>query len=152
MNRFALIHFSWNPRNMRKDADASATEELLMYALPHHISSLETLVGPGNSGATEYCSKSLHGQACLVRGNEWVMREDLDGPPSFVAPRPPHHSGISAIADAISTDIQFELPDYYMRGAGDTYFSGKMLAKLGRIIVVADERFNTNSNHHQEME
>lgn len=26
-----------------------------------------------------------------------------------------------------------------MRGAGDTYFSGKMLAKLGRIIVIADE-------------
>ncbi|KAL3783153.1 hypothetical protein ACHAW5_002177 [Stephanodiscus triporus] len=27
----------------------------------------------------------------------------------------------------------------YMQGAGDTYFSGKMLAKLGRIIVIAQE-------------
>jgi endoglucanase Acf2 len=26
-----------------------------------------------------------------------------------------------------------------MQGAGDTYFSGKMLAKLGRIIVIAQE-------------
>lgn len=31
------------------------------------------------------------------------------------------------------------MPDNYLRGAGDTYFSGKMLAKLGRIIVIAQE-------------
>ena len=67
------------------------------------------------------------------------MQEDLDGPPSFVARRPPHHRIIPALAEAVSEDISFRLPGYYMRGAGDTYFSGKMLAKLGRIVVIASE-------------
>ena len=56
-----------------------------------------------------------------------------------MAPRPPRHYAIPALADALSKDIDYSLPDNYMQGAGDTYFSGKMLAKLGRIIVIAQE-------------
>ena len=56
-----------------------------------------------------------------------------------MAPRPPSHLAIPALAEALSKDISYSLPDNYMQGAGDTYFSGKMLAKLGRIIVVAQE-------------
>ena len=40
---------------------------------------------------------------------------------------------------ALKTDIHYELPGNYMRGAGDTYFSGKMLSKLARIIIIAKE-------------
>jgi hypothetical protein len=39
----------------------------------------------------------------------------------------------------LKTDIHYELPGNYMRGAGDTYFSGKMLSKLARIIIIAKE-------------
>jgi esterase/lipase superfamily enzyme len=46
---------------------------------------------------------------------------------------------IDSIKDALQTDIHYQIPDNYMRGAGDTYFSGKMLSKLARIIIVAEE-------------
>jgi hypothetical protein len=59
----------------------------------------------------------------------------LGGLPNFMSPRPPSHLAIPELAKALSKDIAYSLPEYFMRGAGDTYFSGKMLAKLGRIIV-----------------
>ena len=43
------------------------------------------------------------------------------------------------IRAALKTDIHYALPDNYMRGAGDTYFSGKMLARLARVLIVAKE-------------
>jgi hypothetical protein len=93
------------------------SEELLMYSLPHHVDSMEEVIGSSNS-ETGYCSGGLHGEACLIRGGEWVMKEELDGPPNFAAPRPPHHSAIPSLAKGIANDISFELPDNYMRGAG----------------------------------
>uniref|UniRef100_A0A7S4SAK7 glucan endo-1,3-beta-D-glucosidase n=2 Tax=Ditylum brightwellii TaxID=49249 RepID=A0A7S4SAK7_9STRA len=149
----ALIHFDWKPRSMREDTailrsrtdinlsrdpKEGRSTEMLAYALPHHADSIQQAVGSSNS-ETGFCSEGLHGRACLIRGNKWVMKEDLGGHPSFVAIRPPHHDIIPSLADAISSDIHFSLPDYFMAGAGDTYFSGKMLAKLGRIIVIASE-------------
>lgn len=56
-----------------------------------------------------------------------------------MSPRPPNHQAIPALAEALSKDIAYSIPENYMLGAGDTYFSGKMLAKLGRIIVIAQE-------------
>ncbi len=44
---------------------------------------------------------------------------------------------IPAIRESLAADLQFELPVNYRIGAGDTYFSGKMLAKLARILLVA---------------
>lgn len=135
----ASIIFDWGSFSMSSGkSEARPSRDLLMYALPHHIDSIERVVGE-NIAETGYCSEGLHGKACLIRGSEWIMEEDLDGPPSFVARRPPNHKIIPDLAEAISKDIHFQLPDYYMRGAGDTYFSGKMLAKLGRIIVIASE-------------
>jgi endoglucanase Acf2 len=46
---------------------------------------------------------------------------------------------LSDLRAAVQKDIHYSLPDNYMRGAGDTYFSGKMLAKLARIILIAQE-------------
>ena len=139
-NNAASIIFDWGATSMSsgKAESTRPTKDLLMYALPHHVDSIQRVVGE-NVAETGHCSEGLHGAACLIRGSEWIMQEDLDGPPSFVARRPPHHKVIPALAQAVSKDISFHLPDYYMRGAGDTYFSGKMLAKLGRIIVIASE-------------
>ena len=58
---------------------------------------------------------------------------------SFYAPRSPRKEMLPAIKAALREDINYALPQNYMDGAGDTYFSGKMLAKLGRILLVAVE-------------
>ncbi|EJK55960.1 hypothetical protein THAOC_24239, partial [Thalassiosira oceanica] len=67
------------------------------------------------------------------------MDEPLGDAPGLVAARPPRADHIPAIARALSDDVDFDLPEYYRRGVGDTYFSGKQLAKLGRIVVAASE-------------
>jgi len=56
-----------------------------------------------------------------------------------MADRPPNHRAIPALADAVVDDIHYSLPENFMGGKADTYFSGKMLAKLARIIVIASE-------------
>eukprot|EP00808_Paulinella_micropora_P016625 g81738.t1 len=43
------------------------------------------------------------------------------------------------LAKALQEDLKFQPSKNYMRGAGDTYFSGKMLAKLARILMIAHE-------------
>lgn len=58
---------------------------------------------------------------------------------SFSAPRPPRSEMVASIRQALQHDIRYSPPQNYMDGAGDTYFSGKMLAKLARILLVAHE-------------
>ena len=65
-----------------------------------------------------HCTPSLNGDACLVEGSTWVLKENLYGEPSFFAPRPPTASSITNIAKALKKDILFRLPSYYARGAG----------------------------------
>ena len=90
-------------------------------------------------GGDMYCAPSLNGQACAVSGSTWVLREDLDGQPSFWAPRPPSASSLPLLAQALKQDINFTVPSYFAKGAGDTYFSGKILAKLARILLIDEE-------------
>jgi len=115
-------------------------KELLMYALSHHIDILKPFgKQSSNEVIPSQCTPSLHGPVCLIKGGLWAMEEDLGGAPSFTAPRWPNHRAVAALAEATMKDIHYEIPENYMRGAGDTYFSGKMLAKLGRILVITDE-------------
>jgi len=132
--------------------------ELLMFALPHHRDRLDrpmvtsSTEGGTNDDGTEhndgnhdddngdegFCRSSMLGSTCLVEGNRWQMAETLPSL-SFWAPRRPRASSIRAIGKAVVADLEYELPAFFQRGAGDTYFSGKMLAKLARILLVADE-------------
>mmetsp|Transcript_1945 Transcript_1945/g.4194 ORF Transcript_1945/g.4194 Transcript_1945/m.4194 type:complete len:899 (-) Transcript_1945:1167-3863(-) len=134
-SKSAYLLFDW----AAKSFGHNSPKQLIMYALPHHTDILRQLKGQSSNEVMEHCSHSLHGEACLVKGGVWAMEEELGGLPNFMAPRPSSHYAIPALAKALSKDISYSLPDNYMRGAGDTYFSGKMLAKLGRIIVIAQE-------------
>lgn len=87
----------------------------------------------------KFCTPSLNGIACIVFGSSWILKEKMDCETSFWAPRSPTASAISSLAKAITSDIKFRLPEWYERGAGDTYFSGKMIAKLARILLIYKE-------------
>lgn len=45
----------------------------------------------------------------------------------------------SDLRDAVRSDLEYRLPVNYRKGAGDTYFSGKMLARLGRVLIIAHQ-------------
>lgn len=156
----AKIVFDWDTQLMRKDytedVQTGLRRELnsdmegqrtsashIMFALPHHLDKLDKSVYPNNE---QYCKTSLSGAACLVEGIELSIMETLPTI-SLRAPRPPKPDFIPLIAAALEEDIDYSLPDYFQRGAGDTYFSGKFLSKLARILVVAEEILEICQTH-----
>lgn len=130
----AQMTIDWGARTMSQ-GDKADKDKLIMFALPHHQDSL-------NSSVTNQCINTFHGSTCLVTGDKWALKEDLGSPMSFTAPRPPEPKMIPALADALSDDINYKLSPNTLRGAADTYFSGKNLARLGRVIVIATEMKN----------
>ena len=128
----AHINFDWNAES--SDPKGSL-EDLVMYAIPQHQARLEESAAKN----TGHCISTFHGKTCLVQGNKWSLKETLERPQSFTARRPPEASAIPALAEALSEDINYRLSDNMLRGAADTYFSGKILARLARTIVIAAE-------------
>ncbi len=104
----------------------------VFYALEQHVGwGALTPAGP--------CVDSLHGTACPVVGKKWQLRIPLGPAPSLKANRPISSKDRQAIRDALKADASRKLPKYYARGAGDTYFSGKELARRARLVIIADE-------------
>jgi hypothetical protein len=156
------MEFDWNVQSM---SGSSSNDDLLMYALPHHqdlMKSASDYYHESNTTTPFYvksskgdnvCRSTLLGRTCLVEGNTWSLYEDFESHnfTSFRAPRPPHHSALPALVAAYQDDLDYELPGFFQRGAGDTYFSGKMLAKLARILMIGEElseicSFNSNED------
>lgn len=141
MSRISLLgpdQFTETGSKLVPNPALSSSVELLMYAIPHHQERMTTLPDSTNQVLRVGCVPTLHGQACPVLGNRWALLEHLHRV-GFTAPRPPRPEMLPAIRAAVETDINFAMPFNYQIGAGDTYFSGKMLAKLARILVVAEE-------------
>lgn len=135
------ILFDWDVQTMSTIFGAGpygnqTGTELLTFALPHHYYMFEKVIFAG--GNQIYCAASLVGPACLVKSSKWIMIETAPEV-SFQAPRPPAPWALGDLAKSLKDDLHFRLPRYFAHGAGDTYFSGKMLAKLGRILLVAKE-------------
>ena len=154
----AILKFDWDVQNMkvqsdgekvapeshlRRDAANDDAEEqqldLITYALPHHLPRMSDSYTPW--GKDKFCTTSLIGSICLANGSSWHLAEELP-PVAFQAPRPPRPETMKAIANALSTDLSYHLAHYYRRGAGDTYFSGKMLARMARVLLVGEELIN----------
>jgi hypothetical protein len=128
-------------RRLAETKTTTSTEQpkqVLMYALPHHQSTLQSTESAPVT-ITKHCISTFHGPTCLVEGNKWNKVEDLSTPQSFLANRPPEAVSIPALALAVSTDLHYQLSSNLLRGAADTYFSGKILARLGRVLVVTSE-------------
>lgn len=128
----AKIHIDWDATSTSQ----GNVDDLLMFGLPHH---LESISGDDNATITDFCVHSFHGNTCLVQNSKWTLEEALGSPLSFLAPRPPKAEFIPTISEYLSKDISFQLSDNRLRGASDTYFTGKILARLARVIMISTE-------------
>jgi hypothetical protein len=126
------------PEPITTTTEPPPKDQVLMYALPHHQTSLQSTESAPVT-ITKHCISTFHGSTCLVEGNTWNKVEDLSISQSFLANRPPQAVSIPALASAIATDLQYSLSSDLLRGAADTYFSGKILARLGRVLVITSE-------------
>jgi hypothetical protein len=132
--------FHWDEQKMSDYAlhppESNFTDlSMIAFALPHHFDIIAQ-VPPSDHDI--YCVATLIGPACLYEGAIWELTESIP-PIGFRAPRPPAPWAVPSLAQSLLYDINFTLPAFYERGAGDTYFSGKMLAKLGRILLITEE-------------
>jgi len=137
----ARISFQWDPQSMSASHDISLGQkqtilnpnnEMIMFALPHH----QEILAP--DVLSKLCTISLLGPVCLVEGNVWNMYEGLPFV-DFLAPRHPDPKYIPVLAEALVKDIEYKIPSNFLSGAGDTYFSGKTIAKLARILLIHEE-------------
>ena len=103
-----------------------------MFALPHHIEAL-------SEKDSLICLHTFHGKTCLVDGDKWELPVQHGDPQSFLADRPPLTEAIPDIADALSNDVEYKMSSNMLRGAADTYFPAKILARVGRVIEIANE-------------
>lgn len=115
-------------------------DDLLMLSLPHQRQVLQRPASSGSASSRRWrtgCTPSLHGYACPEIGSSWILLEHTK-PARFLHSSAPRPEMLSDIRTAVEADLDYHLPAHYARGAGDTYFSAKMLAKLGRILLVAE--------------
>jgi endo-1,3(4)-beta-glucanase len=118
-----------------KEARAQGSSNgLLMFALPHH----QELLRSTHKIYTTGCVWTMHGEACPVIGKSWLLQETTR-PVKFEATEPYKQEALDILRTSVLEDLNYQIPINYQRGAGDTYFSGKMLAKLARIIEIGDE-------------
>lgn len=113
------IVFSW-----RVEGD----EALLMTSLPHHRDSIT-----GVSYEEAVVFNTLRGDMIGTVGETWVL---LERPTTVTwsAPRPIASDKVNEVHAALAADKDFD------PGAGsDPYFGGKALAKLARLILIAEE-------------
>lgn len=124
----AAVILDWDTQSLT--GDESDIDKMIMFGMPHHQDRLDVL--------ESFCTRVLLGSVCLIEGSNWTVHEDLPDI-SFHAPRDPDASLLPDLIAAVTSDLEYRISDNFFIGAGDTYFSGKELAKLSRIIVIAQE-------------
>jgi endoglucanase Acf2 len=116
-----------------------------MTSLPHHRRLFDSATASGLVSSTRHTT--VRGPATPIVSAAWVMVYNLTNI-GFGAPRDVGESFKPLIKQALldqsigvngtSPDISYDIPLNYQIGAGDTYFSGKMIARLARLAVVAN--------------
>ncbi len=112
-------------------------DSLLMMALPHHVDIL-----PGGSTSNILKYQVLKGTMSEVKTKTWNMTEQLPG--YSWSPRSGSLANVPQNwCDTIKTYVTNDLINFNGQYQWmDIYSAGKSLAKLGRIIVIADELYD----------
>lgn len=105
----------------------------LVFALPHHLESMQ------QPQITSLKRKSIKGEMTAILGNSWNMLEPAPGI-SWRAPRALTPSFLPLLQAQIQKDASFT-----PSSQKDTYFAGKAVAKLARIVLLAEEVGDTQS-------
>lgn len=107
--------------------------QLLMCALPHHMDILST----PQTVPLHY--QSMKGMTTGVVGNSWTLIEPFPTI-QWTAPRPIASAYHDAIVAQLKKDATF-----VNTSTSDTYFAGKGLAKMARLLLIANEVGDTDS-------
>jgi endo-1,3(4)-beta-glucanase len=116
--------------SLRFNFATTGTGALLMAAMPHHLARLAAPV------STTLAFQTLRGKLTAVVGSSWGMSLPLPAI-SWTAPRAMAAAHVEAVRTALAGDAGF-IPDAATVDL-DPYFGGKLLSKLARLALIADE-------------
>jgi len=112
------------------------SSNLLMMALPHHMQIIQE-----PSIAVDHSYRSMKGRMTAILGDSWTLREPLTDI-QWTAPREVPRSKRSAIAEALERDMN-KRAGYYA-----SYWNGKELSAMARLILIAEELGNETVAQH----
>ncbi|CAK0798475.1 unnamed protein product, partial [Prorocentrum cordatum] len=154
------VTWEWDVREMDGTRGGAAPVQL---AYPVHVPLLSSdLLGSVEAGARASPFHDIRGPARPVVGKSWTLTYPLFPDVGLAGPRP-IAGGLreemlqalrgpgSAMWNGSMPDKDFDLPLNYRLGVGDTYFAGKMLARLARLVVIADELGESREAYFSDM-
>jgi len=117
-------------------ATVASSPNVLMYALQHHWS---RLTGPMEVSALGRVA-TVRGLVAPITGASSSWTQSLPLPRlAFQASNPIANGRQAALNEALNADLNYQVPLEFELAAGSTYVGGKMLAKLARLALVAEE-------------
>jgi endoglucanase Acf2 len=139
---------------------------LMQLAWPVHLPLLSSKVRKAADANVVTPFHDIRGPAVAVLGDSWRLTYRLFPDVGLRAPRPvseklrsellqalrgPAYGGEGSLWNGSLPDCDFDLPLNYQLGVGDTYFVGKMLARLARLVQIADELGETHEPYFEAM-
>jgi len=125
---------------------------LLQLAWPVHMPLLPT--GVREVAATNPVTpfRDLRGKATAVVADSWNLTYKLFPDVGLRAPRPVREDLKDKILNALrGTDSEFDIPSKMHGGVGDTYFSGKIIARMARLVAIGDELGESHMPYFNDM-
>lgn len=122
-------------------------DSLLMMALPHHVDVL-----PGGTTGNTLKYQVLKGTMSEVKTKTWNMTEQLPG-----YSWSPRSGGLANVPQQWCDTIKTYVTNDFVNFNGqyqwmDVYSAAKSLAKLGRIITIADELYDKDPSRYASMQ
>ncbi|CAE8695749.1 unnamed protein product, partial [Polarella glacialis] len=135
---------------------------LLQLAWPVHLPLLRQSVQAEASAAPATPFVDVRGRPLPVLGDTWHLTHQLLPDVGLASFRPIAEGFKADLLDVLRgpksalwngslPDKDFDLPLNMQLGAGDTYWSGKMLSRLARLVVIADELDQSGEQYFQDM-
>jgi endo-1,3(4)-beta-glucanase len=135
--------YAWTKESMTA---ASAGSALLMQAMPHQVSSFDAATAAGLVEGTAHVV--LRGRMQAVVGDVWqtVLTMPVNGWTAFKPiPADKKQDLLDALLDVSThpnwnvSEVDWLPPLNWQLGVGDTYFSGKVYARMARVALIAEE-------------
>ena len=139
----AAVNFNFT----RYNESSLGNDSLLMMALPHHID-----MNPSNQVTNTLKYQVIKGTMSEIHGKTWNLSEQLAGYSWY-----PKYGDLSTVPvqwrDTIQKFVNQDYIGLFNRQYQwkDIYSAGKSLARMGRVILIADELYETDSTRYAVM-
>lgn len=136
-----------------KESFSGDSSVILMSAMPHHTSMFSANTSSQVVSLIGWMHQTLRGRQVMVKADRWVL-EDTISVNGWHAMKPIPTKKIQDIKDALyginekhptwnQSDLNWEIPINWKLGVGDTYYGGKIYARIARVALIADELGDT---------